>query len=95
MGQSIPDMTQRFPEGMYEIYEEPKRTNLKFGDVINNYIEYTKSEFEYYYLWVYVIIDGKRYEYRSLEEVKSKHADKLNEYLYHTHWFDEEIVFEL
>ena len=91
---SIPDMTQRFPQGMYDIYESPARLDITLGDILNEYIEMAKNDECYFYCLVYVIENGKRDEYKKLEEVKRKYANKLYEYLYHTHWHDETIVIE-
>ena len=91
---SIPDMTQRFPQGMYDIYEEPKRLDITLGDILNEYMEMATHDDMYFYCYVIVIKNGKREEYRWLEEVKEKYFNKLYENLYHTHWYDEIIVIE-
>lgn len=87
------DMTQRFPEGMREIFEEPVRTETTFGEALEHFMEDERNGDMY--VWVNVVINGDFKQYRSLEEVKRLYADKLNEYLYTWYWHDTEVGFIL
>lgn len=92
---SIPDITQRFPEGMREIPEIHERTNLLFGDMLDDMIKDSKTG-DYYYCKVIVILNGQwKCHYETLEEVKRIYKHYLDVCVYKAQWHDETILFEI
>ena len=90
----IPDMTQRFPEGMYPCEEPVHMCEYTLKEAIEIMKKYTKENDWCPYL-IFVSYNGKRERYVTFDELYIKFKNVLNNQITHFHWYDEEILFIL
>lgn len=90
----IPDMTQRFPEGMYPCEEPAHKCDYTLKEAIDFMKKETKENAWCPYL-IFVSYNGKRERYNTFDELYIKFKNILDNQITHFHWHDEEILFIL
>ena len=90
----IPDMTERFPEGMYSCEEPEHICEDTFREAID-FMKKTTKENDWCPYLIYVSYNGKRERFDSFDELYIKFRNILDNRISHYHWYDEEILFIL
>ena len=97
----IPDITERYPEGMGGPFEDPdyvEKFNPTRYDTLENIVGDIKAEVKEgeYYNWVRIIKDGEQiFESHNVDDIYREFRNLDRIYVYTYTWYDDKITIRI